>query len=38
MFDMLKWKVIHLLIKWNVLAVVPVKANRGYDAGRYYKR
>lgn len=27
--ETLKWKVIELLIKWNVLAVVPVKAQNG---------
>ncbi len=26
MMDMLKWKMIELLIRWNVLAVVPVRA------------
>lgn len=34
MMEALKWKVIELLIKWNVLAVVPVKANNG----RGYRR
>ena len=29
MYDTLKWKVLELLIRWNVLAVVPVKANSG---------
>ena len=26
MMEMLKWKVIELLVRWNVLAVAPVKA------------
>ena len=29
MYDTLKWKVLELLIRLNVLAVVPVKANSG---------
>lgn len=29
MLETLKWKIIELLIRLNVLAVVPVKANNG---------
>lgn len=29
MMEMLKWKVIELLVRMNVLAVAPVKANSG---------
>lgn len=34
MLDMLKWKVIELLIRWNVLAVATVKANSGRRSNR----
>lgn len=34
MLDMLKWKVIELLVRLNVLAVVPVKANSGRRSNR----
>ena len=29
MMDWIKWKVIELLVRHNVLAVVPVRANNG---------
>lgn len=29
MMETLKWKVIELLVRMNILAVVPVKANSG---------
>lgn len=38
MFVRLKWMIIDLLVRLNVLAVVPVKANRGYDARRTCRR
>ncbi len=31
MMETLKWKAIELLIRWNVLAVVPVRADRRYN-------
>ena len=34
MYDTLKWKVLELLIRLNVLAVVPVKANSGRRSNR----
>ena len=34
MYDTLKWKVLELLIRPNVLAVVPVKANSGRRSNR----
>lgn len=34
MLDMLKWKIIELLIRWNVLAVATVKANSGRRSNR----
>jgi len=30
MFESVKWMIIRQLIKWNVLAVVPVRARRSY--------
>lgn len=39
MFETMKWKIIERLIKWNVLAIVPVKAQRsGHDELRRYGR
>jgi hypothetical protein len=38
MIERMKWMIIDLLVRLNVLAVVPVKANRGYDARRTYRR
>ena len=34
MMETLKWKVIELLIRWNVLAVATVKANSGRRSNR----
>ena len=34
MLETLKWKAIELLIRWNVLAVVPVKGNSGCRSNR----
>ena len=34
MLGTLKWKIIELLIRLNVLAVVPVKANSGRRSNR----
>lgn len=28
MLESIKWQIVKLLIKWNVLAVVPVRAQR----------
>ena len=38
MFEKMKWMIIDLLVRLNVLAVVSVKANRGYDARRTCRR
>ena len=39
MIERMKWMIIDLLVKLNVLAVVPVRASsRVYDARRYHRR
>ena len=39
MIERMKWMIIDLLVKLNVLAVVPVRASsRVYDARRRYRR